>query len=135
MTSSLILTVRDILSRSAFHPKIGAMRFYVLVHLTFVRWQTVYVSEFFSGHLNVDVGVAQGSMRGTPMFILYVNDLERASKDSKFYLNADDTSATITSMNLPSAIHNFKRRTSNYNRKAKIKSLIMNATKSNFGVP
>ena len=54
--------------------------------------------------MNVVVGVALGRILGPLMFIVSVNDLERASKVLNLYLYTDDTSATVTSTNMASAI-------------------------------
>ena len=68
------------------------------------------------------------------MFISYVNDLVRASKVVKFYLRADNTSATVTSTNLASAIDTFNVEHRVVVELFEYNHLILKAAKINFVV-
>ena len=55
------------------------------------RNQFVVISNVFSNHLPVKCGVPQGSILGPLLFIIYINDLCKASDKLHFILYADDT--------------------------------------------
>ena len=55
------------------------------------RKQYVVFGGTESSHQDVTVGVPQGSILGLLFFILYINDLSRASSFFKYILFADDT--------------------------------------------
>ena len=64
------------------------------------RSQYVSVNGFTSDLLPITCGVAQGSVLGPLLFLIYVNDLPSISKVLEFYLFADDTSIYFESDNL-----------------------------------
>ena len=55
------------------------------------RKQYVSINGSNSSYLNVTCGVPQGSVLGPLLFLIYINDLPRASSKLAFYLFADDT--------------------------------------------
>ena len=72
-------------------------------------WFRSYLNErsqrvFVGGELSVDRkikhGVPQGSVLGPLLFLLYINDIPKASKMMNFYLFADDTSLFYSHKNI-----------------------------------
>ena len=51
----------------------------------------VFVIFFDSGFTTINCGVPQGSVLGTLLFLLYINDLNQAIKSCKVHHFADDT--------------------------------------------
>ena len=56
------------------------------------RHQYVVVNEHVSDSLPITCGAPQGSVLGSLLFLIYMNDLPYVSKVLQFYLFADDTS-------------------------------------------
>ena len=72
-------------------------------------WFRSYLNErsqrvFVGGELSVDrtikYGVPQGSVLGPLLFLLYINDIPKASKIMNFHLFADDTSLFYSHKNI-----------------------------------
>ena len=55
------------------------------------RNQYVSINGFDSGLSTINCGVSQGSVLGTLLFLLYINDLNQAIKFCKVHHFADDT--------------------------------------------
>ena len=68
------------------------------------RSQYVTVNGYASGMLPITCEVPQGSVLGPVLFMIHVNDLSNASKLSRFYVFADDTSIYFDSDNLPTLL-------------------------------
>ena len=64
------------------------------------REQFVNVNGQNSLSLQVTCGVLQGSILGSLLFLLYVNDLSRTSSLLTFHLFADDTNLYFSGKNL-----------------------------------
>ena len=64
------------------------------------RRQFVQINQTCSSTQTINCGVPQGSILGPLFFILYINDLPRASKLSELLLFADDTSIFFSHSNL-----------------------------------
>ena len=60
------------------------------------RQQRVKLNNTYSDFKSTNVGVPQGSTLGPLLFLVYVNDIHKASKLFDFTLFADDTSLTIS---------------------------------------
>ena len=66
------------------------------------RSQITKLGENSSSKLNINIGVPQGSILGTILFILYINDIHKCldiSDDRNLILFADDTSLSIRKNN------------------------------------
>ena len=55
------------------------------------RHQYVPINGYESGLAAINCGVSQGSVQGSLLFLLYINDLNQAIKFCKIYRFADDT--------------------------------------------
>ena len=68
------------------------------------RKQRVLVNGIFPDLLMNNSGVPQGSILGPFLFLIYINDIEQATKEFSIRLFADDTSLTLTDKNLDQLI-------------------------------
>ena len=64
------------------------------------RKQRTQFNTYLSKESVVNMGVPQGSILGTLLFILYINDISNISKEVSFYLFADDTAIMINGKNM-----------------------------------
>ena len=60
----------------------------------------VSVNGATSDYLDITCGVPQGSVLGSLLFLIYINDLRSISKALSFYLFADDTNTYLCSYDL-----------------------------------
>ena len=64
------------------------------------RKQKVFVNGVESNFLLINSGVPQGSILGPFLFLMYINDFEKATNYFSLRLFADDTSLTATGKDL-----------------------------------
>ena len=64
------------------------------------RKQYVYLNDESSDLKKISCGVPQGSVLGSLLFLLYINDLPNISKILDFYLFADDTNIYFEDVSL-----------------------------------
>ncbi len=60
------------------------------------RKQYVEINESKSDMLYINTGVPEGSILGTLLFIIYINDISHASKIFDYVIYADDTDLSNT---------------------------------------
>ena len=64
------------------------------------RNQKVKIGEFWSNLENIDMSVLQGSILGVILFVIFINDLSRATNSTLAVLFADDDSSFISHRDL-----------------------------------
>ena len=62
--------------------------------------QLVSINGECSNKVLVTCGVSQGSILGSLLFLIYINDISSSSKSPQFILFADDTTLFMSSNNL-----------------------------------
>ena len=64
--------------------------------------QSTKIGDFISERMECGIGVPQGSVLGPLLFLLYMNDIYKVSKEFKMTLFADDTNLLYSRKNLKS---------------------------------
>ncbi len=102
------------------------------------RQQFVQMDNTISDISTVKTGVAQGSILGPQLFIIYINDISQASKIFAFIIYANDTSLTSTlkiilreNMSIENSINN---ELMNITEWLKLNKLSLNIPKTTFMV-
>ena len=96
------------------------------------RKQFVCVNETTSDWLDINRGVAQGSILGPLLFIIYMNDIVKSSNLLNFYLYADDTTLTMSSSNLTTLISTMNSEVKRVHEWLELNHLMLNSAKTNF---
>ena len=96
------------------------------------RFQYVSVNGHSSDLLPISCGVAQGSVLGPLLFLIYVNDLPNISKVLQFYLFADDTSIYFESDNLLTLQKVVNRELRKVRKWLEANRLSLNISKTNY---
>ena len=93
------------------------------------RQQFVQYKNVSSSHLPVHFGVAQGSLIGPLLFIIYMNDMVCCSRELNFILYADDTNVFLESEDLGEGILKVNHELRRLDSWMKANSLTLNVTK------
>ena len=96
------------------------------------RSQSVKVNGCFSKYQSVFVGVPQGSILGSILFILFINDLFQFNSHCEIYLYADDTAIIFSAdsdSDLQIVVNNFFHK---YSVWCLHNCIVVNPVKSNF---
>ena len=96
------------------------------------REQYVSVNGYNSKNLNVTCGVPQGSVLGSLLFLIYINDIPNTSSKFAFYLFADDTSIYFESGNLEQLQEVVNSELKHIKKWLDANKLALNVDKTNF---
>jgi hypothetical protein len=96
------------------------------------RSQQVQVGESLSSSRPIEAGVAQGSILGPLLFLLYVSDIEEWISESAAVGYADDTSISCTSKNVNQLLKSLESEASRVLAYFTANKLVANAKKTKF---
>ena len=99
----------------------------------FCPWQqfTVY-NDAISSVLGVDFGVAQGSIVGSLIFIVFMNDIINSCSLPKFIMYADATIYFMSSSNLGELYNSMNEELILVNSRLKVNKLTLNSSKTHY---
>ena len=96
------------------------------------RQQHVSVAGNLSETLEISCGVPQGSVLGSLLFLLYINDLPKISSKLSFFLFADDTNIYYESSSLLDIQKSVNKELRNVGKWLESNCLALNLDKANF---
>ena len=96
------------------------------------RKQYVVVDGVESTHLDVNLGVPQGSVLGPLLFLVYVNDIVKSSDIMKFSLFADDTVVLYSHKNISVLLDTVNKELQMLNEWFKCNKLFLNFKKTKY---
>jgi len=96
------------------------------------RKQFVHVYGTNSNYHDIKLGIPQGSILGPILFILYINDLPNALKDSSSILFADDTSIFFSHKDIHKLMSTLSNELANVDIWLQANRLSINISKTNY---
>jgi len=98
------------------------------------RSHTTKINETFSSEKHLKCGVPQGSVLGTTLFLIYINDLSKIFKTFSAIFYADDTTLFVENANLNSILPQINEDLDALHKWCVRHKLTINFSKSNFMV-
>ena len=96
------------------------------------RKQYVVIDGIESSHLDVNIGVPQGSVLGPLLFLIYVNDIINCSNILKFSLFADDSVVLYSHKDVTTLISTVNKELQLLNDWFKCNKLFLNYKKTKY---
>ena len=96
------------------------------------RWQYVKIGDNTSSKVYTTCGVPQGSMLGSLLFILYINDIVNVSDVAKLIMFADDTNIFLCSDSLKGLECLAKNELTKFANWFKLNKLSLNIKETNY---
>ena len=100
LKSSILLTTPCILLRKLEHYGIRGIPLAWFTSYLHNGYQFIYANDKISNLLPVTSGMPQGSLLGTVLFTLFINDLVNSSEVIIFVMYADDTTPFLSDASL-----------------------------------
>lgn len=94
------------------------------------RSQRTKIGECLSTSTQVNIGVPQGAVLGTLLFLIYINDLEKMLRKSKLCMFADDALIYISGKNTDECIHILNVELKEVEKYLKMNKLKLNTNKT-----
>src|SRR2546425_2853098 len=124
----------DILLYKLYHYGVRGVMFEWIKNYLHDRSQYTYVNGVKSNVNNISYGVPQGSVLGPLLFLIYVNDIQRATTETVPKMFADDTNAFIVADNLIDLQYKTNACLSDLNLWCLANKLTINLDKTNYTV-
>ena len=97
-----------------------------------IRHQIVKIGDTLPDKMQIVCGVPQGSILGSILFVLYMNDINNSSKILKFFLYADDASTLLISKSIQEVESICNKELSYVTDWLNVNKLTLNVGKSNL---
>jgi hypothetical protein len=98
------------------------------------RKQRVKFNEEISESIEVKLGVPQGTVLGPILFLVYVNSIERALKNCRIKMFADDTVIYVSGKNMSEMVLKMNEDLKNYSDTLKSRKLSLNIDKTVYQI-
>lgn len=94
------------------------------------RTQKTKCGNYISTPININVGVPQGAVLGTLLFLIYINDMQKVLNKSKVCMFADDALVYICGKDADECVQNLNEEMKNFEKYLKMNKLKINTSKT-----